>query len=58
MALDNAEALKNLQEQKVQIESQLESLRVTYFKVLGAIDALEQIEASKLESEEDVAEEE
>lgn len=58
MALDNAEALKNLQEQKVQIESQLESLRVTYFKVIGAIDALEQIEASKLESEEDVAEEE
>jgi hypothetical protein len=58
MALDNAEALKNLQEQKVQIESQLESLRVTYFKVLGAIDALEQIEASKIESEEEVVEEE
>lgn len=58
MALDNAEALKNLQEQKIQIESQLESLRVTYFKVLGAIDALEQIEASKIESEEEVVEEE
>ena len=51
MALDNAEALKNLQEQKLQIETQLETLRVTYFKVVGAIDALEQIELSKLEEE-------
>ncbi len=47
MALENAEVLKNLQEQKVQIEQNLETLRGTYQKVLGAIDVLEQIEESK-----------
>ena len=51
MALENAEVLKNLQEQKVQIEQNLETLRGTYQKVLGAIDVLEQIEESKVESE-------
>ena len=51
MALENAEVLKNLQEQKVQIEQNLETLRGTYQKVLGAIDVLEQIEESKDESE-------
>ncbi len=51
MALENAEVLKNLQEQKVQIEQNLETLRGTYQKVLGAIDVLEQIEESKGESE-------
>mgnify|MGYP003130206830 CR=1 FL=1 len=49
MALENAEVLKNLQEQKVQIEQNLETLRGTYQKVLGAIDVLEQIEESKVE---------
>jgi len=44
MALSNAEVLQNLRKQKVEIETQLESLRTTYLKVLGAIDALEQIE--------------
>ena len=51
MALENAEVLKNLQEQKVQIEQNLETLRGTYQKVCGAIDVLEQIEESKGESE-------
>jgi len=51
MALENAEVLKNLQEQKVQIEQNLETLRGTYQKILGAIDVLEQIEESKVESE-------
>ena len=49
MALENAEVLKNLKEQKVQIEENLETLRGTYQKVLGAIDVLEQIEESKVE---------
>jgi len=51
MALENAEVLKNLREQKVQLEENLETLRGTYQKVLGAIDVLEQIEESKVESE-------
>ena len=50
MALENAEVLKNLKEQKVQIEQNLETLRGTYQKVLGAIDVLEQIEESKVET--------
>jgi len=44
MALNNSEVLENLQKQRVEIENQLENLRVTYLKVLGAIDALSQIE--------------
>ena len=44
MALENAEVLKNLKEQKVQLEQSLESNRTTLLKVLGAIDVLEQIE--------------
>ena len=51
MALENAEVLKNLKEQKVQIEQNLETLRGTYQKVLGAIDVLEQIEESKDQSD-------
>ena len=51
MALENTEVLKNLKEQKVQLEENLETLRGTYQKVLGAIDVLEQIEESKDESE-------
>ena len=62
MALENAEVLKNLKEQKVQIEQNLETLRGTYQKVLGAIDVLEQIEESKVETDvaetEDVSDEE
>ena len=51
MALENSEVLKNLKEQKVQIETNLETLRGTYQKVLGAIDVLEQIEESKDQSD-------
>ena len=58
MALNNAEVLENLQKQRVEIENQLETLRVTYLKVLGAIDALEQIEESNAEPEEEESEEE
>tara|TARA_B100000035_G_scaffold250840_1_gene219841 strand:- start:299 stop:481 length:183 start_codon:yes stop_codon:yes gene_type:complete len=52
MALDNATVLENLKNQRVEIEKQMDNLRNTYLKVLGAIDALEQIEEAKsLESE-------
>ena len=53
MGLSNSEVLKNLSEQKVEIEKQLETLRSTYLKVLGAIDALSQIEESNAEVEEE-----
>jgi hypothetical protein len=52
MALDNSTVLENLKKQRVEIEQQMDNLRNTYLKVLGAIDALEQIEeANSLESE-------
>ena len=51
MVLENAEVLKNLKEQKTQLEENLETLRGTYQKVLGAIDVLEQIEESKVETD-------
>tara|TARA_R100001198_G_C5176485_1_gene174996 strand:+ start:392 stop:583 length:192 start_codon:yes stop_codon:yes gene_type:complete len=59
MGLSNSEVLKNLSEQKVEIEQQLETLRTTYLKVLGAIDALSQIEESNavVEEETEVQEE-
>ena len=53
MGLSNSEVLKNLSEQRVEIEKQLETLRSTYLKVLGAIDALSQIEESNAEVEEE-----
>lgn len=49
MALENTEVINNLTEQKKQLEEQMEQLRITYLKVLGAIDALTQIEESKKE---------
>jgi len=51
MALENAEVLENLTKQKEELEGQMESMRVTYLKILGAIDALSQIEESKNEPE-------
>tara|TARA_B100000902_G_C26454288_1_gene502311 strand:+ start:329 stop:508 length:180 start_codon:yes stop_codon:yes gene_type:complete len=51
MALDNATVLENLLKQRVEIEQQLETLRTTYLKVLGAIDALQQIEEANAEPE-------
>ena len=57
MALENSEVLENLIKQKTEIEGQIETARVTYLKVLGAIDALSQIEQSKEgEEETDVSE--
>ena len=44
MGLSNSEVLENLRKQRVEMEQQLENLRVTYLKVLGAIDVLSQIE--------------
>ena len=51
MALSNSEVLENLLKQRVEIEQQIETLRTTYLKVLGAIDALQQIEEANAESE-------
>ena len=56
MALENAEVLQNLTSQKEELEKQMETMRVTYLKILGAIDALSQIEESKLEAEPEVSE--
>ncbi len=58
MALNNSEVLENLQKQRVEMEQQLENLRVTYLKVLGAIDALTQIEESNAVVEEETEVEE
>tara|TARA_B100001063_G_C16538610_1_gene440094 strand:+ start:536 stop:718 length:183 start_codon:yes stop_codon:yes gene_type:complete len=60
MTLNNATVLENLLKQKVEIEQQLETLRTTYLKVLGAVDALQQIEEANAEpeSEEEESEEE
>ena len=53
MALENAEVLANLKEQRATLEkqlsegnSQIEQLKTTYLKVVGAIDVLDQIEES------------
>lgn len=57
MALENSEVLENLIKQKTELETQIETARVTYLKILGAIDALSQIEESKEGGEEtDVSE--
>tara|TARA_B100001059_G_scaffold163228_1_gene162762 strand:- start:493 stop:684 length:192 start_codon:yes stop_codon:yes gene_type:complete len=58
MALNNSEVLENLQKQRVEMEQKLENLRVTYLKVLGAIDALTQIEESNTVVEEETEVEE
>ena len=60
MALSNSEVLENLLKQRVEIEQQLETLRTTYLKVIGAIDALSQIEEANAqpEPEEEESEEE
>tara|TARA_R100001126_G_C4763179_1_gene118737 strand:+ start:390 stop:566 length:177 start_codon:yes stop_codon:yes gene_type:complete len=58
MVLDNATVLQNLLKQKVDIEQQLETLRVNYMKVIGAIDILQQIEEANAQPEEEESEEE
>ena len=57
MGLKNSEVLENLRKQRVEMEQQLESLRSTYLKVLGAIDALSQIEEANAEPESEPEEE-
>ena len=47
MALDNATVLETLKQQKAEIEQQIDGGREMYLKIVGAIDVLEQIEASK-----------
>ena len=49
MALSNVEVLGNLKSQLKEVSSQLNQLTETRFKLLGAIDVLEQIEESKTE---------
>ena len=49
MALSNDELLGNLKSQLKEVSSQLNQLTETRFKLLGAIDVLEQIEESKTE---------
>ena len=46
MALSNAEVLENLRKQLVEVNTQYEQLATTRLKLMGAIDVLEQIEAS------------
>ena len=59
MPLSNSEAIKNLTDQKQEIESQIENLRINYLKIIGAIDALTQIEKSnEEEASPEVSEEE
>ena len=62
MALENAEVLKNLTEQRETLEKQLsegnaqiEQLKQTYLKVVGAIDVLQQIEETNNPTTEDSA---
>ena len=53
MALENAEVLKNLQEQLTQVQQQVETGRATVLRLQGAIDVLSQIEGSKVETTEE-----
>ena len=46
MALNNAEVLENLKTKLVEVNTQYEQLATTRIKMIGAIDVLEQIEAS------------
>tara|TARA_B100000003_G_scaffold141711_1_gene127278 strand:- start:374 stop:568 length:195 start_codon:yes stop_codon:yes gene_type:complete len=49
MALENKDVLANLSKQRDELKEQIENARVTLLKIEGAIDVLEQIEASKEE---------
>ena len=53
MALDNAEVLKNLQEQIGQVQQQVSTGQATVLRLQGAIDVLTQIEDSKKETTEE-----
>ena len=49
MALENAEVLKNLQEQLTKVQQQVTTGQATVLRLQGAIDVLSQIEESKEE---------
>ena len=53
MALENAEVLKNLQEQLTQVQQQVTTGQATVLRLQGAIDVLSQIEESKEETTEE-----
>ena len=53
MALDNAEVLKNLQEQLTKVQQQVTTGQATVLRLQGAIDVLSQIEESKEETTEE-----
>jgi hypothetical protein len=59
MGLNNSDVLQNLLKQRVELEKQYENTRNTLLRVLGAIDALSQIEQSNavVEEETEVQEE-
>jgi len=52
MALENKTVLENLIKQRDEVAKQLETARVTLFKLEGAIDVLTQIEESAEEASE------
>lgn len=52
MVVENSVILENLKNQKVELETQMESAREMYLKICGAIEVLEQIEDSKQKTEE------
>ena len=51
MALENNDVLENLKEQLTKINEDLTTLTNTRYKLMGAIEVLEQIESSKVEVE-------
>ena len=51
MVLENNDVLENLKEQLTKINADLTTLTNTRYKLLGAIEVLEQIESSKVEVE-------
>ena len=51
MALENNDGLENLKEQLTKINADMTTLTNTRYKLLGAIEVLEQIESSKVEVE-------
>ena len=51
MALENNDVLENLKEQLTKINADLTTLTNTRYKLIGAIEVLEQIESSKVEVE-------
>ena len=51
MALENNDVLENLKEQLAKLNQDMTTLTNTRYKLVGAIEVLEQIESSKVEVE-------